>query len=190
MAGATGPGGIFGAFVYGGPGDIAPLGPEPELKKKFLGFNRLGSFIDDQGIGGAQIFRNRLRLREGPGAIDAEHIAGLLNGVHASLLDSTPPDGEHGEPVLRLFNGWPKEWDADFTLLARGAFTVSAAQAGGKIGPLTIVSQAGQVCRLQNPWGDGAVQLMRDGRTAERVTGKLLTFLTERGEKLTVSRAD
>lgn len=190
VAGATGPRGIFGAFVYGGPGDIEPLGAEPELKKKFLSFNRLGSFIDDPGIGGAQIFRNRLRLREGPGAIDAEHIAGLSNGVNSSLLDSTPPDGEQGEPVMRVFPAWPKDWDADFTLLARGAFTVSAVQAGGKIGPVAIESHTGQPCRLQNPWGAAAVRLTRDSRPAEILSGALLAFPTRAGEKLTVAPAD
>ena len=61
--------GGYGAFVGGGPGVIEPLGPEKELKRLFLSFNRTGGFIDTTGIGGAQIFRNRLRLREGPGAI-------------------------------------------------------------------------------------------------------------------------
>jgi hypothetical protein len=97
-------------------------------------FPQLGSFIDTSGIGGAQIIRNRLRLREGPGAIDAEHLAGLSNGVHSSLLDGTPPEGEHGEPLLRVFPAWLKDWGAEFTLLARGAFTMAAAQTGGKSG--------------------------------------------------------
>jgi hypothetical protein len=190
VAGATGPGGVYGAFVYRGPGAIEPLGSEPGLKRKFLSFTQLGSFIDEKGIGGARIFRNRLRLREGPGAIDAEHIAGLANGVHFSLLDSTPPDGEHGEPLLRVFPAWPKDWDANFTLLARGAFTVSAAQAAGKTGPVAILSHAGENCRLQNPWGDAAVQLTRDGRAAERLTGPLLRFATKRGERLVLLPTD
>ena len=190
VASATGPGGVFGAFVYRGPGAVEPLGPEPELKRRFLSFTQLGSFIDSPGIGGAQIFRNRLRLREGPGAIDAEHISGLLNGVHASLLDSTPPEGEHGEPVLRVFPAWPKDWDADFTLLARGAFTVSAAQSGGKIGSVAIVSQAGQVCRLQNPWGEAVVELSRDGGPTERLSGALLVFSTKAGERLKLTPVD
>jgi hypothetical protein len=50
----------------------APLGEDRELESRFLNFNRTSGFIDAPGIGGAQIFRNRLRLREGPGAIDAE----------------------------------------------------------------------------------------------------------------------
>lgn len=186
-ASSVGPGGVFGAFVYRGPGAIEPLGSEPDLKKKFLSFTQLGSFIDAPGIGGAQIFRNRLRLREGPGAIDAEHIAGLSNGVHSSLLDSTPPEGEHGEPLLRVFPAWPKDWDADFTLRARGAFTVSAAQTGGKTGAVTIISHAGQSCRLQNPWGGAAVQLTRNGRPAEKLSGALLVFATGSGERLTIT---
>lgn len=184
VAGATGPGGVYGAFIYRGPGDIEPLGPEPELKKKFLSFNRLGSFIDEPGIGGAQIFRNRLRLREGPGAIDAEHIAGLANGVNFSLLDSTPPDGEQGKPLLRVFPSWPKDWDAEFTLLARGAFTVSAKHDGGKIGAVMIESHAGEECRMVNPWGTGGVQISRDGRPAGKFSGGMLTFPTKRGEKI------
>jgi hypothetical protein len=187
VASATGPGGVFGAFVYRGPGAIEPLGAEPELKRRFLSFTQLGSFIDEKGIGGAQIFRNRLRLREGPGAIDAEHIAGLANGVHSSLLDSTPPEGEHGEPLIRVFPAWPKDWDARFTLLARGAFTVEAAQVGGKVATVSIVSHAGQTCRLQNPWGGAKVQLTRDGRPAEMLSGALLTFPTKAGERLVLA---
>jgi hypothetical protein len=186
-ASATGPGGVFGAFVYRGPGAIEPLGSEPELKRRFLSFTQRGSFIDEKGIGGAQIFRNRLRLREGPGAIDAEHIAGLASGVHSSLLDSTPPGGEHGEPVLRVFPAWPKDWDAEFTLLARGAFTVSAAQHAGRIGAVTVVSHAGRICRLQNPWGETFVQVTREGKTAEKLSGPLLDFKTKAGEKLTLA---
>jgi len=29
-----------------------------------------------------------MRLREGPGAIDAEHIGGLAMGIHSTLLNS------------------------------------------------------------------------------------------------------
>ena len=84
--------GIFGNFVGEGDGAIEPLGSEPELKRRFLGFNMTGGFIDPSGDGGAQIFRNRLRLREGPGAIDAEHLGGLAFGIHQSLLTSTTDD--------------------------------------------------------------------------------------------------
>lgn len=104
----------YGAFVYNGPGAIGPAGSEPELKRRFLGFTRLGSFIDPEGIGGAKIFRNRLRLREGPGAIDAEHIAGLSSGIHETMLSSRPDSLTNQEPIS-VFNRWPRDWDAAFT---------------------------------------------------------------------------
>jgi hypothetical protein len=175
----------YGAFVYGGPGEIEPIGPEPELKRRFLGFNRLGSFIDSRGIGGAQIFRNRLRLREGPGAIDAEHLGGLVGGIHSTMLSSEPETVE-GEPVIRLFNDWPKDWEGAFSLRARGSFEVSSAIKGGRVDFVEVRSLAGSECRLQNPWGEPKVTLFRDGRKAEDVSGALLKFSTRRGERIVV----
>lgn len=179
--------GAYGAFVYGGEGGIEPLGPEPELKRRFLGFNRLNSFIDTAGTGGAQIFRNRLRLREGPGAIDAEHIGGLAAGIHTTLLDSSP-DTPEGEPVLKVLNDWPSDWDAAFKLLARGGFLVSASHRQGQVEFVEVLSQAGQECRLKNPWGEREVTVFREGRKAESLSGPLLQFPTRKGETLVVIR--
>jgi len=66
-------------------------------------------------------------------------------------------------------------------------FLDECAQTGGKIGPVMIVSHAGQVCRLQNPWGGADVQLTRDGKAAEKLSGAMLVFATKPGEKLTVT---
>jgi hypothetical protein len=174
----------YGAFVYNGPGAIEPIGPEPELKNRFLGFTRLGSFIDQEGIGGARIFRNRLRLREGPGAIDAEHIAGLASGIHQTMLESRPDSITNAEPIS-ILNRWPKDWDAAFTLLARGGFIVSSAQTGGTIRLVEIVSPLGGECRLVNPW-HGAVTVYRNGRQAGDQSGDTLTVATTRGEGVVV----
>jgi hypothetical protein len=176
--------GPFGAFVYNGPGAIQPIGPEPEIKSRFLGFTRLGSFIDVKGIGGAQIFRNRLRLREGPGAIDAEHLAGLTAGIHASLLDSHPESVTDQEPVS-VFAEWPRDWDVAFTLLARGDFLISAAQQNGDVRLVEIVSQAGGVLRLSNPW-NVRVTVYRNGRKAEDLEGSVLGIPTARNESVIV----
>jgi hypothetical protein len=171
----------YGSFVYGGPGAIEPIGPEPELKARFLGFNTLGSFIDSKGIGGAQIFRNRMRLREGPGAIDAEHIGGLCMGIHQTMLESSPASITNDEPI-RIFNDWPKDWDAAFSLAARGAFIVSSAFQRGKIPLVEIQSQGGGPCRLANPWGRGEVTLYRNGQKAEDLSGEVLMFPSGKGE--------
>jgi hypothetical protein len=179
-----GPGaGGYGAFVYGGPGAIEPLGPQKELKSRFLNFNRLASFIDSPGIGGARIFRNRMRLREGPGAIDCEHIGGLASGIHESLLSS---ETEGGEPLIRVFPSWPKDWDAAFTLLARGALLVSSAQRDGKILLVEIHSRAGGECRIVNPWGAAGVTLYRNQEKAEDLAGSTPMFPTRKGETIFV----
>lgn len=175
----------YGAFVYGGQGAMQPIGPEPELKQRFLGFDRLGSFIDTAGTGGAQIFRNRLRLREGPGAIDAEHLGGLVSGIHSTLL-SSDPEAPDSEPVLRLFDRWPKDWDAAFTLRAQGAFVVSSAQLNGKIPFVSIRSEAGSDCVLRNPWTGVPVTLYRHGRKAENLSAELIRFSTTKGEEILV----
>ena len=193
--------GAYGAFVYGGPGAITPLPPEENLKSRFLSFTRLGSFIDTAGIGGAQILRNRLRLREGPGAIDAEHIGGLASGIHETMLSSSgdprlrgdrvPPAeaGVDGEPVLQIFNSWPKSWDAAFTLLARGGFVVSSSMEKGRIEFVQIQSQLGGECRLCNPWPDMAVTFYRDGKKPGDLSpdkSGILRFPTTRGETIVV----
>ena len=64
-SGGSGAGG-FGAFVYGGEGAIEPLGSEPELKSRFLNFNRLASFIDSTGIGGAKSSATDCDCAKGP----------------------------------------------------------------------------------------------------------------------------
>jgi hypothetical protein len=175
----------YGAFVYGGPGDIAPIGEEPELKSRFLGFNRTGGFIDTSGIGGPKIFRNRLRLREGPGAIDAEHIGGLASGIHSTLLSSSP-EAVDGDPLLTLFNDWPASWDAAFTLRARGAFVVSSVMEQGRIPFVEIESLAGSECRLRNPWKESDATLHRDGKGTQDLSGTVITFATVSGERLLI----
>ena len=171
----------YGAFVYGGPGAIEPIGPQPELKSRFLGFDRTGSFIDPEGGGGAQIFRNRLRLREGPGAIDAEHLGGLASGIHETMLSS----GTNSfDATISIFNRWPDDWDAAFQLLARGAFVVSSAHLNGKIPFVEIQSQAGSDCVFKNPWPNETVTLYRDGKQAENVSGDILRFTTLKNEDI------
>lgn len=175
----------YGAFVYRGPGAIEPIGPQADLKRRFLGFNRLGSFIDAQGDGGAQILRNRLRLREGPGVPDAEHIAGLASGIHQSLLNSHPEALSDDVPIS-LFNAWPKDWDAAFTLLARGAFVISSAQRNGLIPLVEVHSRNGGSCKLSNPWPGHAVSLYRNGHKEENLSGAILSFTTSKNETIVI----
>jgi hypothetical protein len=174
----------FGSFV-GGTDAIEPLGTEKELKARFLGFNRTGGFIDTDGTGGAQIFRNRLRLREGPGATDAEHIGGLSFGIHQSLLTSTVTT-DLGKATIQVVPAWPKEWDVTFRLLARGGITVTAAQKDGKVQFVELKSRLGTTCQLTNPWGEASVTVYRNGKAAGDLSGPTLELPTQKDETITV----
>lgn len=177
---------VFGGFVYGGPGAVEPAGADQDLKRVFLGFNGTGSFIDPAGNGGAQIFRNRLRLREGPGAIDAEHLGGLSFGIHSTMLSSAP-DTPDGDPVLEVFHRWPRDWDGAFDLLARGAFEVSSATHSGTVRFVEIKSLAGSNCQFKNPWAGSTVSLWRNGKAAGGISGDTLNFPTTKGEVIVLA---
>jgi hypothetical protein len=138
-------------------------------------------FCDWAGSGKGGVLRNRLTLREGPGATECQRLGRVAEALHTALLQSTPPmPGQ--EPVLRVFPAWPKEWDAEYTLLARGAFLVTAAMRKGAVEFVSLRSQAGGTCRLRNPWNAMTVTLHRNGKKAEDLSGSLLTFPTARGE--------
>jgi hypothetical protein len=177
----------FGAFVYGGPGVIPANEPEAELKSRFLGFNATGSFIDVPGIGGAQIFRNRMRLREGPGATDAEHIGGLAAGIHSTLLNSTTD--EQGHELIEVFgSAWPRSWECAFQLLAHGGFIVSSSVRNHEVEFVEIRSQLGGPCRLKNPWPSGEVTTVRGGSKGQPMSGDVLSLETSKGETVRLLR--
>jgi hypothetical protein len=175
----------FGGFVSGNSPATAAATPDEQLKARFMEFSLLGGFTDPQGIGGAQIFRNRLRLREGPGAIDCEHLGGLALGVHSALLSSEPPNPE-GAPLIQVFSAWPRDWDARYTLLAKGNFLVTASQQKGNIEFVEVLSHSGENCTLKNPWGNAAVDLYRNGKKSQNLSNALLNFQTVKGEDIVV----
>jgi hypothetical protein len=125
------------------------------------------------------VLANRMTLREGPQALDAQRLGRASEALHLALLQSNPPaPGE--DPIIHLFPAWPKEWDASFKLLARGGFLVTASIKGGVVESVELESQAGAECRLRNPWREAAIV---GGR---RMTGSLLTFPTRKGDRIRV----
>jgi len=113
-----------------------------------------------------------------------EHLGLLTMILQEALLQSVSP--RPGEPeVIRVFPAWPKAWDAEFKLLARGGFVIASAIRGGEIQPLEIASRLGEECRIRAPWpGPCRVTTRRGEPVAHEVSGDdLLTFPTERGER-------
>ncbi|MDO8543746.1 MAG: hypothetical protein Q7S40_25165 [Opitutaceae bacterium] len=138
---------------------------------------------------GGRPLLNRLSLREGHQAFDAQRLGRAAEALQLALLNSSPP-GPAQEPAIRLFAAWPAEWDATFMLRARGGFVITAAHKDGRIGSAEIHSEAGAACRLHNPWPGKEVTLTRDGTTTGRIRGALLVFPTRIGERVRLERAN
>ncbi len=171
--------------MAGGEGAVEPLGDEAQLKRRFLGFDMTGGFIDTLGDGGAKIFRNRLRLREGPGAIDAEHLGGLAFGIHQSLLTSTVDD-VLTTSTIEVLPAWPKDWAVSFKLLARGGTLVTATQQDGKVVSVQLEPTMAGTINLKNPWGEAPVKVSR-GKMTETIDGETLALATKPGEVIRIA---
>lgn len=153
---------------------------------RFLVPNQMrGLTAEREGVyRGGRPLANRLALREGAQALDAQRLGRAADALQLALLNSAP-SAPAAEPALRLFAAWPAEWEATFTLRARGAFVVTASQKAGRVTSVEIVSEAGAPCRLHNPWGEAEVLVQCDSSpTVERVKGALLTIPTRVGERL------
>jgi hypothetical protein len=133
---------------------------------------------------GAASLANRMSLLESAQALGAEHLGRASEALHMALLQSNPPAPAE-EPILHCFPAWPKEWDANFTLYARGGFMVTASMQGGSVRLLESYSNAGSTCRLRNPYSR-SIDLYRNGKRAESLSGSLLEFKTAKGESIAV----
>jgi len=104
-----------------------------------------------------------------------EH-AGAVEAVNSMLLQ-----GHEG--ILRLFPVWPRSKDAKFVRLrAKYAFLVSSELKNGQVQYVTILSEKGRDCKMQNPWPGQAVTLERTNGSEEILTGSEFTISTDKGE--------
>jgi hypothetical protein len=89
------------------------------------------------------------------------------------------------EGVIRFFPCWPLDQPARFgTLRAVGAFLVSAELKDGKVSGVSITSEKGRDCAIVNPWPNQTVRVIRNGTSAETVSGLRFTLKTGSGEML------
>src|SRR4051794_18811304 len=129
------------------------------------------------------VLRNRMTLREGPQALDAQRLGRAAEALHIALLQSAPPE-PGAEPVIRLFAAWPKDWNASFQLRARGAFLVRSSFENGSIRSVRILSERGAPCRLANPWPGSQISVIRNGAKSETLQGQILTFPSKKNEQI------
>lgn len=178
------PVGVLSKWAIGG----ASLGHEDAVR--YLVPNQMRSLAAERPAAyrGGKVLANRMALREGHQALDAQRLGRASEALQLGLLLSNPPAPAEA-PIIHLFAAWPAEWEANFTLRARGGFVVTAAQKSGRAEFVELLSEAGAPCRLRNPWGDAEVVIERSGGGTQRVSGSLLTFPTTRGERLRLTPA-
>lgn len=128
------------------------------------------------------VLANRMTLAEGPQALDAERLGRAAEALHMALLQSNPPAPSEN-PILHVFPAWPRQWNARYTLLARGGFLVTSSIRDGSVDFIKLESQAGATCKLRNPFPIGA-DLYRNGSKVETLHGSMLEFKTQKGERI------
>lgn len=95
------------------------------------------------------------------------------------------------EGVVRVFPAWPKERAASFRdLRAYGAFLITSSCQKGCVKSVSIKSEKGRLCKMENPWkGQVCVVTHGDG-SKESFDSDVFEFSTQQEETvhLTVSR--
>lgn len=95
------------------------------------------------------------------------------------------------EGVVRVFPNWNHAKDASFDKLrAYSAFVISSKLKNGKVEYVSLLSEKGRNCTMENPWPDQKVHLIRNGKNAEILNGKTITFNTGENEKIILKAAD
>lgn len=125
-----------------------------------------------------EVLRNRMDLREGYQTTGVQRLGRVADALHYALCQGIPAK-PGGDPVIRVFPAWPEEWDAQFTLLCRGNFLVTSSFKNGTVEFVEIKSNAGQECRVRNPWDTEEVTIYRNGKKYKTEKNNLLSFPTE-----------
>lgn len=129
------------------------------------------------------VLANRMDLREGYQTTSVQRLGRAAEALQLGLCQSIPPSpGE--QPVIRVFPAWPLQWDAAFTLLARGGFLVSSSVTKGEIAFIELRAQAGGTCSVRNPWPGKAVDVYINGKRTFTRQQDLLQFHTKKGDQL------
>jgi len=90
--------------------------------------------------------------------------------------------------TIRLFPAVPADWNniSFKTLRAEGAFLVSAERKDGLAQSVTIISEKGGICRLENPFEKNQYELKGAAKNAVGRDGNDLIIKTSVGQKITL----
>ena len=181
------------------PGGAVDLGSDPKLLE--ISRNTIATVTNWTSLNGeSSLFPSAVRAGYDPGIVLAKlhEMAFQPNGIvvnpmhmleNSSIVPNTIDEMlmQSHDGVIRLFPVWPKQRDARFhTLRAYGAFLVSAALSSGQVKDVTILSEKGRPCTVQNPWPGFQVNLIGKGKTKQTISGNQLKFDTAPGDEFSL----
>ena len=132
-----------------------------------------------------EVMPNRMDGREGFQTTSIQRLGRAAEALHYALCQSVP-SAPGKESVIRVFPAWPKDWDAQFSLVARGNFMVTSSMKKGNIEFVEITSQAGGECVLRNPWSTQQISIYKNGKKMKDANGDLLRLQTNLNDKLLI----
>lgn len=93
------------------------------------------------------------------------------------------------EGVIRVFPVWPKHRPASFrNLRTYGAFLVSASCQQGETESVTLFSEQGRTCILENPWKGSACEVVRSDGSRQVLEGDRIELPTSKGETICIQK--
>ena len=120
-----------------------------------------------------------LWINQGGGGV--ETLSGVPHAINEMLMQSY-------EGVIRIFPNWIGK-DARFRdLRAYGAFLVSSSMSNGEIPSVTIKSEKGRVCLIENPWKGSQVQVDLGNGKKEIYEGDFISIPTSINGTLTLTQ--
>lgn len=89
------------------------------------------------------------------------------------------------EGIIRVFPNWNYKENASFEKLrAYGAFLVTSALKQGKVQYVTLLSEKGRLCQIENPWKGEPVLVTRENGKSDVLHGEYLQIPTVAGERI------
>jgi hypothetical protein len=94
--------------------------------------------------------------------------------------------------TIRVFPAIPASWkNVSFeNLRTVGAFLVSSRRTNGSVANIHILSEKGAMCTIENPWRSSRVQLVRNGKKNQILSGNVLTFQTQPHEEIELNKIE
>lgn len=129
-------------------------------------------FCDFSGAAHKPVLANRLFLREGPQAMDAQRLGHLSASVASAVCSAFPPaPGE--DPVVYLFSSTPAQWEGNIRMQTAKGYTVEAAWRNGQIDQPVRFTGGALPLRVLNPWPGSTVTVDNGSETTEQ-SGRVL----------------